>query len=72
MEPQVSKYGFPISNTKKGQVLYPECTKFHKYIIKKFKGCKIDSTQFCVGKYGMKSCKASHIYMSTMSFLKTS
>jgi len=36
MEPQVSKCGFHISNTKKGQVLYQKCTKFHKYIKGKF------------------------------------
>jgi hypothetical protein len=42
-------------------MLSPKCTKIHKYIKGKFKGCKVNSTQLCFGKYGMKSCQASRI-----------
>jgi large subunit ribosomal protein L16 len=42
-------------------VLYPKCTKFHKYQKGRFKGCKADSTQLCFGKYDMKSCEAGRI-----------
>jgi large subunit ribosomal protein L16 len=54
--------GFIFLTQKRGQVvLYPKRTRFRKYQKNKFKGCKVDGTQLCFGKYGMKSCKAGHI-----------
>ncbi len=54
--------GFIFLTRKKGQVvLYPKPIRFCKYQKGKFKGCKVNGTQFCFGKYGMKSCKAGHI-----------
>jgi large subunit ribosomal protein L16 len=38
-------------------VLYPKCTRFRKYQKGRSKGCKVDGTQLCFGKFGMTSCK---------------
>jgi ribosomal protein L16 len=42
-------------------MLYPKRIKLCKYQKGRFKGCKVDSTQLCFGKYGMKSCKVGCI-----------
>jgi ribosomal protein L16/L10AE len=42
-------------------VLYPKRIRFHKYKKGRFKGCKVDGTQLCFGKYGMESCKVGRI-----------
>jgi large subunit ribosomal protein L16 len=57
--------------TQKGQVLlYPKCIRFHKYQKGKFKSCKRNNTQFCFGKYGMRSCKAGYISYQTIEVVR--
>uniref|UniRef100_A0A251UQ41 Putative ribosomal protein L16, Ribosomal protein S3, Ribosomal protein L10e/L16 n=1 Tax=Helianthus annuus TaxID=4232 RepID=A0A251UQ41_HELAN len=57
----VSKCGFHIVK-KKGDVLYPKCTKSSKYRKGRCsRGCKPDGTRLGFGRCGTKSCRAGHL-----------